>query len=55
VGDSGGVVGEGGKSLQKKKKKREETNWVRGGEKIKFQKIKLGRGRGENKVAKKRN
>jgi hypothetical protein len=44
-------------SKAKKKKKR---NWVGGGEKIKFPKIKteirekkLGRGQGENKVARK--
>jgi hypothetical protein len=46
----------GGKSFKSKRKR----NWVRGGEKIKFQKKKteiggkkkLGRGWGENKVAK---
>jgi hypothetical protein len=57
VGDSGGVVG-GWEKFQKQKK-----NWLGGGEKIKFQKKKseirgkkkLGRGRGENKVTKKKN
>ncbi len=45
-----GGGGGGGGSFERKKKKK---NWVGGGEKIKFPKKKLGRGQGENKVAKK--